>query len=100
MFRFKTILAFVGTFCGFKILGRVFYHNRDDISLFSLTHSCGKLSCAQKWIIHFVCLVPFGKRLRYNAPFVLRFRAACGLTRDRNLVISKRPLRRRPSRGY
>ena len=83
MFRFKAIFAFVGSFCRFKILGRVLDHNRDTIGLFSLTHLCGKLRCAQKWIIHFVCLVPFGKRLRYTAPFGLRFRAACDLTRDR-----------------
>ena len=51
--RFKTIFAFAGSFCRFKILGRVLDHNRDTIGLFSLTHLCGKLRCAQKWIIHF-----------------------------------------------
>ena len=40
MFRFKAIFAFVGSFCRFKILGRVFDHNRDTIGLFSLTHLC------------------------------------------------------------
>ena len=53
MFRFKAIFAFAGSFCRFKILGRVLDHNRDTIGLFSLTHLCGKLRCAQKWIIHF-----------------------------------------------
>jgi hypothetical protein len=53
MFRFKAIFAFAESFCHFKILGRVLDHNRDTIGLFSLTHLCGKLRCAQKWIIHF-----------------------------------------------
>ena len=83
MFRFKTIFAFVGSFCRFKILGRVFDHNRDTIGLFSLTHLCGKLRCARKGIIHIMYSVPFGKRLRYTAPFGLRFRAACDLIHDR-----------------
>ena len=48
MFRFKAIFVFVGSFCRFKILGRVFDHNRDTIGLFSLTHLCGKLRCARK----------------------------------------------------
>ena len=52
MFRFKAIFAFEGSFCRFKILGRVFDHNRDTIGLFSLTHLCGKLRCAWQWIIH------------------------------------------------
>ena len=83
MFRFKAIFAFVGSFCRFKILGRVFDHNRDTIGLLSLTHLCGKLRCAWQWIIHIICLVPFGKGLRYTAPYGLHFRAACGLARDR-----------------
>ena len=53
MYCFKAIFAFAGSFCRFKILGRVLDHNRDTIGLFSLTHLCGKLRCAQKWIIHF-----------------------------------------------
>ena len=54
MFYFKAIFAFVGSFYRFKILGRVFDHNRDTIGLFSLTHLCGKLRCAWQWIIHYV----------------------------------------------
>ena len=53
MYCFKAIFAFAESFCRFKILGRVLDHNRDTIGLFSLTHLCGKLRCAQKWIIHF-----------------------------------------------
>ena len=79
MFRFEAIFAFVGSFCRFKILGRVFDHNRDTIGLFSLTHLCGKLCCVWQWIIHIMYSVPFEKRLRYTAPYGLHFHAAFDL---------------------